>query len=78
MKQDTLTDDQRKVVEEVGDELERAVDAAHDKLVAAGFDPDSTECEVPNCDCGGFRSGGGAGCKTSGCGHGILMHANMR
>jgi hypothetical protein len=77
MKQDTLTDDQRKVVEQVGDELERAVGAAHDKLVAAGFDPDSTACAVPNCSCGGYRSGGGAGCKNRGCGHSIMEHDNM-
>ncbi len=76
MKQDTLREDQRRVAEEVGDDLERAFTAAHEKLTAAGLDVDdsSTACQL--CGCDGFAGLTGT-CTTSGCGHRIQKHIGL-
>jgi hypothetical protein len=74
MKHETLTEDQKKVIEQVGDELDSAFDAARDKLVAVGFDPDATGCTL--CECGGFTGLDGS-CDTRGCGHRIQRHLNL-
>ena len=77
MAYDTLSKEQMKSIETVGGELARAATAAHDQLVAVGLDPDATPCTVPACTCDGYRFGGGGGaCKTNGCHHSILRHAN--
>jgi hypothetical protein len=73
MKHETLTDDQRKVAEEIGDDLGRAFDAAREKLVGFHFDPDASSCTL--CGCGGF-TGFAHNCKTPGCGHLVQRHLN--
>ncbi len=70
MKHDTLSEDQRKVADEVGDDLERAFSAAREKLLTAGFDFDpSSGCQL--CGCDGF-SGLDGTCDS--CGHRVQKH----
>jgi hypothetical protein len=77
MSEDTITEEQRKVADEVDADLEKAFEAAQKRLTDAGFefDPVDTGCRL--CGCDGFRFGPGLRCKTPGCGHGILRHRQM-
>lgn len=74
-----LTDDQMKVVEEVGDRLERAFDDARQQLRAARIRDDDddwgTRCLVCRCPSYVFpRSSSRHVCDRSGCGHSFMRH----
>jgi len=72
-----LTDDQRKIVDEVGDGVERAFDEAREQLRTARI-PDgegSTRCF--RCSCPGYVfpvAGALAACDRNGCGHPFSRH----
>ena len=74
-----LTDDQMKIIDEVGDRVDRAFEEAREQLITARIiDADgegSTECLV--CDCPSYvfpGAGKPPKCKRASCGHSFTRH----
>ena len=75
-----LTDDQMKIVDEIGDRVERVFEEAREQIRTArivdGDDEGSTRCLV--CDCPSYVLPGArraAKCDRNGCGHSFTRHA---
>ena len=76
----TLTDEQRKVLDNVESSLSKALEDASARMAGAGFDPNEPPTNGSfgclRCDCEGFRGGPGitVRCRTPGCGHSFFSH----
>jgi hypothetical protein len=72
-----LTDEQRSAIDDVGDELDKALASAREKLSHIGIDDDdgSTHCLV--CSCPSFVAPAHPvpnKCERTGCGHFFTRH----